>query len=195
MAKRRDDLLAMSADKAAGAQILTLKCVKEFSVSLGGIRRLKDDQGRVYKHVALLRCRCRVAGMLEPIESEIEMEAAEGWGVAGELDACFAPALRTFLDQVAAAYVAKLKKEQQPLPGTIQPFANPDGTIAKPPKPGAVESVRRTHAMQQSQSFFERKKAEREAEKLEKARAAAAESAEPEVPAAEPENAEVNHAG
>ncbi len=152
MAKRRDQLIAMAQDREAGAKIETLKSIKEFNVSLGDILRLRErnpdgSEGRVYKQVQLLACRCRVAGVAEPIEAEIEMAAGEDWGVAGELDLCIMPAFQTFLDQVKAAYVKATKEKQKPLQEAPPPhYANPDGTMAKPPNPGRSEHMRRLNA-------------------------------------------------
>ncbi len=158
MAKRRDQLIAMAQDREAGAKIATLKSVKEFTVSVGDIRRLREtnpdgSEGRVYKQVHLLTCHCRLAGVAEPIEAEIEMAAGEGWGVAGELDSCIMPGLQTFLDHVKARYIAAVKAKDKPLPGVIPHYANPDGTMAKPPNPGRVEAARRMNAARQAQKL------------------------------------------
>jgi len=171
MAKRRDQLIAAAKDRAAGAKILTLKALKDFTVTLGDIRQVREDgtkdkPGRVIKQVQLLTCHCRVAGMLEPISAEIEMEAGENWGVTGELEQCLAPALRTFIDQVKAAHITTIKEQQKPLPEAIQHFANPDGTMAKPPNPGRVAYARRTQAMLHSNNATERLEALNRARKL-----------------------------
>lgn len=121
MAKRRDILIAQAQDKEAKAVIATLRGVKSITVALGLPVRKKNEQGKVYKQVSVLHCTARVAGMLQTIEKDMEVEADEKMGVCAEMKNAVAPALAAFCDHVVATVLAKLKADAKPLDPEVPP--------------------------------------------------------------------------
>jgi hypothetical protein len=122
MAKRCEQLNAMAEDRAAQAKILALKSVREFTVRVGDIRRVRAPAkngkiGRVVKQVHVLDCRCRIAGMRAAIERQVEMEAAEDWGAAEELERALLPAVQAFVAEATRVILlAKKDAEAPPAP-------------------------------------------------------------------------------
>lgn len=132
MAKRCDQMNAMAVDREAGAEILTLKNVKAFSVSLGDIRRVRETKkdgtpGRVIKQVHLLNCSCRIAGRQKPIEMTFEMEAGDNYGFSGELKQCVLPAVERFVTDFIRQRLTELKEEEAPLGDAPPPLPSQRG--------------------------------------------------------------------
>lgn len=115
MAKRRDQMVAMAKHRQDGAEIAVLQYVREFAVHIGDIRELRDSKGRVCKIVRLLECRCRITGRQEPIEKQIEMEAADNWGPTGEIEYSILPAVQDFCKFVGQTAVKAAKDKDHPL--------------------------------------------------------------------------------
>lgn len=115
MAKLRDELLKKAENRESGARDMTLRAVKSFSVRIGPMREVKNPQGAVYKMVQTLLCEATVAGVPDPIEYVSEMEAADNYGVFGEIDQSLSPALREFLDAIKTAVTKKIKASAKPL--------------------------------------------------------------------------------
>ena len=121
MAKRRDVLLAQAQDRASKAVIATLRGVKSITVALGLPLRKKNEQGKVYKQVSVLHCTARVAGMIQSIEKDIEVEADENMGVCAEMKSAIAPAFIAFCDHVVTTVLADIRKKEKPLDPDVPP--------------------------------------------------------------------------
>lgn len=129
MAKRAEQLDAMAEDRQNKAQILVLRALRSFDVSIGDIRRVREvkpdgKEGRVIKQVTLLRCSCRVVGRKDPIERVIEMELPSDadYGFQAELEQCVAPALRQFIEHVKTTRLKEQAEAKEPLPGQPRPL-------------------------------------------------------------------------
>jgi hypothetical protein len=118
MAKRRDMLLQLSQRRADKVPIKMANVVQGMSVQFvpqkDVIHKTKDGP-KVVRVVSALRFSCKVAGLVDVIEHEANVEIEEKdkqYGVRAEFDRAIMPAFKECLDVVVAA-IRKAQEDAQ----------------------------------------------------------------------------------
>ena len=115
MAKLRDEMIRAAEYREQGARDMRLRQIKGVSITLGPMKEVRNESGRVYKMVSTLTCRMQVAGHEAPVERFIEKEATEQAGIFGELELALSPALKKFLDGVDFEMSKEFRDKDKPL--------------------------------------------------------------------------------
>jgi len=127
VAQRSDRLKALARHRAAEVDIKCPVAIKRLTLSLRPYREVTDEKGRVFKVCGVLECSAKLAGMLDAIEIEADVEIQESFGVAGEIDQGIRPAVEILLAEIKRLYVA-YKDAKQEKPGrTVKPLFSDRG--------------------------------------------------------------------